>query len=92
LHFLGLRIREGPPSLYLGRYIDRFQKPGGNRAIAHLVCINEKVRHFAVAEVPDKWHKALISNGPSTQCRDDVSYARPLRSGNQNEEMEGKLS
>ena len=84
--------REGPPSLCFGRYIDRFEKRDGKWAIAHRVCINEKVGHFIAAELPDEWHKALVSTGPSTRSSDDISYSRPLRTGKQNEKAEGATS
>lgn len=84
--------REGPPSLCFGRYVDRFEKRDGKWAIAHRVCINEKVGYFTAADLPDEWHKALISTGPSTRSRDDISYARPLTTGKQNQKAEGETS
>lgn len=73
--------RQGPPSLCFGRYIDRFEKRDGKWAIAHRVCINEKVGHFIDAELPEEWRAALFSTGPSTRDRTDLSFARPQTSG-----------
>jgi len=73
--------REGPPTIAFGRYVDRFEKRGGQWAIAHRVCVNELVGAFTGTEVPAAFLAALRSTGPSTRDGGDVSYQRPLTSG-----------
>ena len=73
--------RQGPPSLCFGRYIDRFEKREGRWAIAHRVCLNEKIGCFVDADLPEDWARAAASTGPATRDRSDLSYVRPLRDG-----------
>lgn len=73
--------REGPPSLAFGRYIDRFEKRNGRWAIAHRVCVNEKVGTFNEVALPPEWATALSATGPCRRDRQDISYARPLSDG-----------
>jgi hypothetical protein len=73
--------RQGPPSLCFGRYVDRFERRDGRWAIAHRVCLNEKIGHFVEAELPEDWAKAAASTGPVTRDKQDISYVRPLVDG-----------
>jgi ketosteroid isomerase-like protein len=73
--------REGPPSLCFGRYVDRFEKREGRWAIAHRVCVNELIGLFIAPELDEEWRRALLSTGPGTRDKNDISYARPLVTG-----------
>lgn len=73
--------REGPPSLCFGRYIDRFERRNGRWAIAHRVCLNEKIGYFIAAELSPEWAQAAASTGPASRDMRDLSYVRPLTSG-----------
>lgn len=73
--------RQGPPSLCFGRYIDRLERRDGRWAIAHRVCLNEKIGHFIDAVLPQDWARAAASTGPSARDRSDLSYVRPLMDG-----------
>ncbi|MFV3075033.1 nuclear transport factor 2 family protein [Niveispirillum fermenti] len=73
--------REGPPSLCFGRYVDRFERRDGRWAIAHRVCVNEKVGTFNETALPPEWAAALSSTGPCRRDGQDISYARPLTAG-----------
>lgn len=73
--------REGPPSLCFGRYVDRFERRDGRWAIAHRVCVNEKVGTFNETALPPEWAAALASTGPCRRDAQDISYARPLTDG-----------
>ena len=73
--------RQGPPSLCFGRYIDRFERRDGRWAIAHRVCLNEKIGYFVEAELSPEWAQAAVSTGPASRDKRDLSYVRPLSSG-----------
>ncbi|MGF7150199.1 ketosteroid isomerase-like protein [Sphingomonas zeicaulis] len=70
--------RQGPPQLSFGRYIDRFERRGGEWRIAHRVCINEMTATLTAAEIPDEWKALMFKTGPNQRDRSDVSYVRPL--------------
>ena len=69
---------EGPPQMSFGRYIDRFEKRGGEWRIAHRVCVNEMTAELKAAPIPDEWKKLMFKTGPNRRDRTDVSYIRPL--------------
>lgn len=64
-----------------GRYIDRFERRDGRWAIAHRVCLNEKIGYFVEAELSPEWAQAAVSTGPASRDKRDLSYVRPLSSG-----------
>ena len=70
--------RVGPPTLAFGRYIDRFEKRGGEWRIAHRVCVNEKAGLFMENRLPEEAEKLLYKSGPNRRDKDDISYVRPL--------------
>lgn len=73
--------REGPPTLAFGRYVDRFERRGGEWRIAHRVCVNEYSGAFSRVEIPDQWKASLFKSGPNRRDKGDVSYIRPLTRG-----------
>lgn len=70
--------RQGPPTLAFGRYIDRYEKRGGEWRIAHRVCVNQIVGEFTKVDMPAQAAAATFSTGPNTRDKTDVSYTRPL--------------
>jgi hypothetical protein len=70
---------EGPHSLAMGRYVDRFEKRNGEWRIADRVCVNELACDLNEAALPEEFAQALMSSGPGTRDTSDVSYTRPLR-------------
>lgn len=70
--------RDGPPTLAFGRYIDRYEKRGGEWRIAHRVCINEKVGSWSELPMTEKFAAAIATTGPNQRDSSDVSYLRPL--------------
>jgi hypothetical protein len=76
--YMGANV-EGPHSLSMGRYIDRFEKRSGEWRIAERVCVNELVCDLTETKLPEEFARALMSSGPGTRAKSDVSYMRPLR-------------
>jgi ketosteroid isomerase-like protein len=70
---------QGPHTLAIGRYVDRFEKRDGAWRIADRVCVNELVCDLAEAALPEDYARILMSSGPATRDRNDVSFMRPLR-------------
>lgn len=69
--------RSGAPTLSYGRYVDRFERRGGDWRIAHRVCLIEYSGYFNETRVPDDV-RARIALGPPSRDRSDPSYRRPL--------------
>ncbi|KHK89833.1 nuclear transport factor 2 family protein [Novosphingobium malaysiense] len=69
---------EGPPTIAFGRYVDRFEKREGHWAIAYRVCVNDLTGNYEKAPIPEEWREKLMSTGPNTWDKSDVSYQRPL--------------
>lgn len=76
--YIGANL-EGPHTLSIGRYVDRLEKRGGEWRIADRVCVTELVCDLAESPLPDDYARVLMSSGPSTRDKNDVSYMRPLR-------------
>ena len=76
-HFLGT-TRQGPYSLAMGRYVDRFERRGGEWRIAARVCVTEMVADLPPSDIPAQWADALFASGPVARGPTDISYARPL--------------
>ena len=70
--------REGPPTLAFGRYVDRYERRGGEWRIAHRVCVNEFTGNFTETPIPPAWEDLLFKSGPNRRDRGDISYVRPL--------------
>ncbi len=71
-----------PPHLFsIGRYIDHFQRRGGEWRIANRVCVIEKT--FDIMETVDQSAEAGNPQyGPlrtASRGRDDLSYHRPVK-------------
>lgn len=70
--------REGPPTLAFGRYVDRYEKRGGEWRIAHRICVNEFSGQFIAPPLPPEWRELLFKSGPNRRDPGDISYLRPL--------------
>ena len=70
--------KDGPHSLAMGRYVDRFEKRSGEWRIAHRVCVTELMGDLVTAPVLEASAQVFEKAGPSRQDRSDVSYRRPL--------------
>ena len=70
--------RAGPPQISFGRYVDRFEKRGGEWRIAHRVCVNEMTAILTAPEIPEEWKQLVYKTGPNRRDKGDVSYLRPL--------------
>lgn len=69
---------QGPPTLAFGRYVDRFERRGGEWRIAHRVCVNEYSGAFTPVDIPEQWKDMLFKSGPNRRDTGDISYVRPL--------------
>ena len=70
--------KQGPAQLSFGRYVDRYEKRGGEWRIAHRVCLNDLTASLDTPEIPDEYKKLLYKTGPNVRNKTDVSYQRPL--------------
>lgn len=69
---------ETSPTIAFGRYVDRFEKRDGRWAIAYRVCVNDLSGNFEKMPISDEWRKKLLSTGPNSWDKTDISYRRPL--------------
>jgi len=68
----------GPAQLSFGRYVDRYEKRGGEWRIAHRVCVNEFTANLEATPIPEEWKALIHKTGPNARDKTDVSYVRPL--------------
>lgn len=79
-YFLSIRHREAPPfPMSAGRYVDHFQRRGGEWRIANRVTVVEG--HYELPDKPGSGAATADRSEPwrAAQDRTDVSYHRPLR-------------
>jgi hypothetical protein len=79
-YYLFVGVSEGPlHSMSIGRYIDHFQKRGGEWRIANRVCLvegNFELPDSALAAQSPTWYGGTEVQ-PNARDRTDVSYQRP---------------